>query len=600
MKRIHVCCFCMLLFLPRLAGAATTSVNMDILITSPSQTISAISLTNGPPNLAHAIIAAGLSSGAPVSDVYADMIPISQAFSGTFGVSGANASSFSISTVNNCGSAANITCGKLVTNGSLAPATYNITVTTSLGGSQAVMVDVVSGTSVGCSFSALSSAAATGGATLLLAPSCTYSFTGTLTPANGVQFIGAGVGSTIFDGGNTVGIAMNGPGFPITGITLANLTLQRFAQSGGFNATINTSDNWMIRNTAIINNGSAVSSYLDVSGALYLHGGPVSIINNLISNNGAVNIAGNPDGNASLANPQKIIGNEISFGNNTPGTGFHMATCFGGGGVKLLTGNVAEVDFISNYSHDNYGDGFWFDTNYVGLNLKIQNNTIFRNGTFGIEVEDIHPTTIDISNNVAIDNGTGFYDNKFNTCGIETGATPIPSIGTNIWIHASADNVSVHDNNLLMTAYGNGGNGTYPGHQLEISNGGHSPPDMNNISVTSNTVTWKSQASNPNGSYQDAAMPSNVYGVSTDISGLSHTSTLSNNNAFHFLSPAAASDLDFAWWSNFGPLSFSSYQSADGQDAGSTIDTVDKTTTGCRHIACSSSGVGAGGVPIGQ
>jgi hypothetical protein len=124
------------LFVPSIASAA-------------APTVGSISLTNGPPNLPNALLAAGLPSGSPVSDVYVDMAPMSASFSGTLTLGGANASNFSISMAQNCGSGGNIACGHLVTTGSLAAGTYQITVGTSLGGSLPVTVNVVDGVHAG-------------------------------------------------------------------------------------------------------------------------------------------------------------------------------------------------------------------------------------------------------------------------------------------------------------------------------------------------------------------------------------------------------------------------------------------------------------------
>ena len=73
-----------------------------------AQTAPVITLTNGPPNIAYASpgscttstctwIQAGIS-GEAVSDVYLDMVPMSQNYTGTFTLSGPNASNYSIST----------------------------------------------------------------------------------------------------------------------------------------------------------------------------------------------------------------------------------------------------------------------------------------------------------------------------------------------------------------------------------------------------------------------------------------------------------------------------------------------------------------------
>jgi hypothetical protein len=129
--------------------AVSTSQNIAITVTSQGgQTVSEVTLTNGPPNIPNASpcttatcawIGAGWPSGTHVSLVYADMTPISTGYAGTFSLSDqaghtGDASHFSISTssVNytdsfNISKSRNV--GEIKTSGTVAAGDYFITVT---------------------------------------------------------------------------------------------------------------------------------------------------------------------------------------------------------------------------------------------------------------------------------------------------------------------------------------------------------------------------------------------------------------------------------------------------------------------------------------
>src|SRR5690348_279438 len=118
-------------FIAIIAIAVTT---FFFVIPARAQAISAVTLTNGPPNLPNASpcttttcawMPSNAPSGSHVSLVYADLTPISANYSGTFSLSGADAASFSISTASN--GTRNV--GEIKTNGALSARDYSITVT---------------------------------------------------------------------------------------------------------------------------------------------------------------------------------------------------------------------------------------------------------------------------------------------------------------------------------------------------------------------------------------------------------------------------------------------------------------------------------------
>src|SRR6266446_7648686 len=149
--------------------AVSTSQNIAITVTSQGgQTVSAVTLTNGPPNIPNASpcttatcawIGAGWPSGTHVSLVYADMTPISADYGGTFSLSdqaghAGDASHFSISTssvgyTDSFNNSKSRNVGEITTNGTVAAGDYFITVTAngaSGSNTQNVTVHAVSGT----------------------------------------------------------------------------------------------------------------------------------------------------------------------------------------------------------------------------------------------------------------------------------------------------------------------------------------------------------------------------------------------------------------------------------------------------------------------
>jgi hypothetical protein len=574
--------------------AVSTSQNIAVTVTSQGgQTVSVITLTNGPPNLSAATIPAGMPSGSPVSDVYADNAG-NTPFTGTFSQpTGANASSFSISTIANCGSAGNITCGKLVTNGVLAAGTYNITLATSQGGSQRVTIYAVAGTIVSCGSSTTvqNAANAAGNGATLLFPACTYNWTAGVSAPTNQTWVGV-PGQTIFDaGGNEVSggncgnaIMVCGIGAGTTGVTLANLTFQNHGSNlsnpvscfPGGNMTypdcphrnwmVQTNNGWTVKNNIFKNSvWQAVTSQ-------FVDGASINFINNVIQHMGANGIGTGQTGAATF----NVIGNDISDINYTP-----ILTCDGSGNKWL--GDNFTLNWKFNYVHDNLAtSGFWEDS-YSNMTMLFQGNTWVRNGWGAIQLEVANGTTT-IDSNVFIDNG----NSQLSVPSVQCGLTSTPDI----WVHGSP-NVTVTNNNFTQDSSGL----SYPGLTLGISDDDcrvpvGQDPSVVNINAHDNTVTFRGQAgSNTHGGVTWGSFQACNPKYPT-------SSNASNNNHFH-VPRGNTSDPHFSWMngSNWEQpvLSFTGFQSTYGQESTSTIDTTDAGANGCLHVACAVNPVGSGG-----
>jgi hypothetical protein len=519
-----------------------------------------VTLTNGPPNLPAATIQAGMLSGSPVADVYADT-PGNTPFTGTFNQpTGANATSFSISTATNCGSARNITCGKLATNGVLGAGTYNITLTTSQGGSQNVAINAVSGTAIGCGSSttiqnAINSA---GTNTTFLLGACSYSISSALAPKSGDAFIGI-TGSTVWDclGASVASIDTNGAqgGAAAPNVTVRNLTVQGCGVRGSPNA-INAGDGFTMTNSTIINNNASVA----------ISGGNITFTNNVIGHN----IENNVHGNANSSNPIAFIGNEFYAANYS-----QLDTCDNAGNFKTF--NFTPLTFNYNYVHDNIGAGIWLDTVANG-NTTITGNTFINNGNGGIQLED-STGTVDVGFNILMGNGNGDVYSAF-TC---AGGVSANQSWADIWEHGSRGNISIHDNNISARM---GMSSGYPDTPMLLNDAEGRAPDLNGISFLSNTVRFKTANTNA------------CWGVCQGLSnsGISHSGSSSNGDQFHVPS-GSTGDAHFSWFNSPGSIvSFSSLQTGGGQEASGSINTTDTTANGCLHVACAANPVGPGGI----
>src|SRR6266404_6586398 len=151
---------------------AITAFAFVFAIPAWAQTVSMVTLTNGPPNIPNASpctpttcawIGAGWPSGTHVSLVYADLTPISADYAGTFALSdqaghAGDSAHFSVSTssvgyTDSFNNAKSRNVGEIKTSGTVAAGDYFITVTAngaSGANTQNVTVHAASGTHVAC------------------------------------------------------------------------------------------------------------------------------------------------------------------------------------------------------------------------------------------------------------------------------------------------------------------------------------------------------------------------------------------------------------------------------------------------------------------
>jgi hypothetical protein len=586
-----------------IAGIAFAVTGFFFTIPAWAQTVSMVTLTNGPPNIPNASpcttttcawIGAGWPSGTHVSLVYADMKPISSDYTGTFSLSDqpghtGDASHFSVSTTaigytDSFNNSKSRNVGEIKTSGTVSAGDYFVIVTAAGAGganTQNVTVHTASGTNVSCGGSIPTSG------TVILAPNCTYfantpggsqinNLTGTL--------IGAGNGSTIFDGQNTAcgGVNQNDsqPGGAVIGIQFQNY---KCTVPQGY--PVLTYINTVVRNSRMINSAGA---------GITIQGAGAFVANNLIDNMGYSGMTATVNGPSSQA--INVIGNEISRANSG---GYD--TCNDAATIKYLPGIAVTINFTNNYIHDSTGPGPWPDTTSSTVS-NISGNTLVRMGGApgAIMIEQTSGgTTID--HNVFVHNGDGSAFQAFYCDSSAPVGQPPPYCASGHCVFPSGDpgpaaaiaifgsrNVDVHDNNISANSVSYTGK-TY---QLndEVGNGtdcSNNLPDISNNTIHDNTLTFFTTNSAAVWGFDQVGC------ANTHINGIS-----SGSNHFHLIGGSTGSDRHW-YWLNQGNTAqtFANYRSS-GQDANSTIDTTDTSTTGCTHVACSGSGIGAGGVPL--
>ncbi len=135
---------------------------------------------------------------------------------------------------------------------------------------------------------------------------------------------------------------------------------------------------WIITNVEVrLNHGSGVQV-----------GSSSQVLNSYLHNNGSIGV-----GTAGTTNVL-VQHNELSFNNSS---GFAHDFESGGGKFSRTTGLVVR----NNYAHDNYGPGFWTDTD--NQNTLYEDNFFFNNQDSGIEHELSFSAVI--RNNVFSNNG---------------------------------------------------------------------------------------------------------------------------------------------------------------------------------------------------
>ncbi len=559
-------------------------------ISAWGQTVSVVTLTNGPPNIPYGApgsctysnctwIQAGLPAGSPVTDVFADMLPMSANYANPFSLSGPSASNFSISTTND--GTRNV--GHITTNGVLGAGDYDITVNAG-SASQRITVHAASGITVGCGTDTTIQNAVNanpGTNVFLLANNCTYNFAGTVNANANQLFLGAGIGKTTItgggQGGNTPGFFYgNGAGPPgNTGVGIGNLTFNNFN-----GVKIQATDFWVVRNNYFTGGSGRALMFQGNNGLLFAN-------NTCDTLGGSCVYAGvgwSGDGAPSASTPNMFIGNHM-FANNQQ---LDDSCNDSGGGFAKGTGNSAVPGVYeivqNNYIHDNLGWGDWFDFSGDQV-VTITQNTILSNGTSGISDEIASGVNHhDISFNVLRHNSLG-YTNPSNSC-------------FHFWgqlFNDESANVAMHDNNITADPVlsGNPYNVTAPQIAIDLDsngrqNGPGSTDTVANTTISSNTVNLIGAGC------CDSALSFSVAG-GTNTSGSS-----ASGNHYHFTGGDQGTAQYFMWHDNT-KSTLAQFCSVNGQDcpaSGTTVDSTAVIASGCTHVACSGSGVGAGGVPL--
>lgn len=552
-----------------------------------------VTLTNGPPNIAYAApgscttstctwIEAGVS-GEAVSDVYLDMVPMSQNYAGTFSLSGANVSNYSISTTSD--GTRNV--GHITTAAALSAGDDSITVSAN-GVSQTITVHKVSGTSSGCSEAGLSSASSSVGAggIITIPAGCHMSLTGGWNPAaNNQVLIGTGVqgyasGGTTLDGGGSICGWTSTPNNP--GLAIMNLEITGVSSSTLCEA-MQMGENWIVRNVYSHDNGDGIS----------LKSCGDTIINSRINHNlynGPAAPGGAPTATCPSNEPQQIIGTEWAQ-NNLSGSDVCNDV-----GDKWITGATYTLNIVNDYAHDNYASALWEDSEGGGSTWNISGSTFQRNSNgLVFEVSNSHKN---IHNNAFIDDGND------STIGPTTGGVNYPNCNgrASIYSHGSP-NFTVIDNNFSNEL---GTNGQFAGAQFLIADDdgrGSGETDDNIIMGEpghANSITFRT-AGVVGGAFNNLAQNKVGTLYAANNSYPSSGSAFNYNNYHLAYSGAAAGDNHYSWFSASGWGDFNNlagFRSIYGQEANGTVDFTDNTASGCTHVACSGAGIGPGGVPI--
>ena len=234
-----------------------------------------------------------------------------------------------------------------------------------------------------------------------------------------------------------------------TQITVKGFIVEKYAnkaQTGAIGAN-GYNDQWHIEyNEARLNHGVGIAV-----------GGNSNVMYNYSHHNGYMGLKAR--GDVCL-----FQGNETSY-NNTQ----HFLTSWGAGGAKFAF--VDNITLKNNYSHHNYGRGFWVDLG--SHNITFDNNIITYNNNEGILYE-ISDTGVIINNKLA-------HNGKVNEW----------LHGANIVMSSSSD-VEVSGNTVIVNAnYGNGITALWTDRHLNLARVGHKPPlRVENISVHHNDITY--------------------------------------------------------------------------------------------------------------
>jgi hypothetical protein len=566
----------------RLIAAAAIAVTAILfVIPAGAQSVPVIALTNGPPNIPYAApgscttstctwIQSGIK-GEVVSDVYLDMVPISQNYTGMFSLSGPNAANYTIST----SSDGTRNVAHIATAAPLSAGDDDITVNAG-NASQRITVHKVSGTQAACGGTSQINSASSlvgNGGIVLLAPNCTYSFSGSIVPAAANQvFIGAGAGSTIVDGTGSAGGDRGFGGGSASGAAIMNMEIRNYNALNGIGVQVDSG--WVARNLYVH----------DTWTGLFMTGCPATALNNRLIHNSANGLQGG-GGLASLhpggcGTPQVVAGNEWAQ-NNTSGSD----SCDDTGQKWINTNYTFTLNIYNNYAHDNLSNGLWTDTQSQ-VTMNVHDNTFIGNTTSGFWIElSGQSGQINVNNNL--------FSGNSNTAPTNCSSFSAPL--AQIVLGGGSANINMHDNNFVHSAGANGLPAVY-WYSGEIG------AAQNNVTVHNNTFNFLSTETGNGGGFP-ADMSWNPSSVTPTESG-------SYSNSYHLVNGNTSSDRHWSYFNN-APQTFSQWQASSGVNGAlnnpdtatsrgaGTIDTDGtKQGTGCTHVACSGSGIGSGGVPI--
>jgi parallel beta-helix repeat protein len=276
----------------------------------------------------------------------------------------------------------------------------------------------------------------------------TFALTVAATPKNGDIFWGAGIGSTILDGGNTTNRGITGSGTEAgqTDVTVRNIRFTRFTDTG-----VQQGWRWTVTQNEFDNNLTGVTP--NAYGTLSF---------NLIHHNSQYGLANGGD--------NLLIDSNDIYANNTGN--YCGGSCLGDAGGSKMVGSSAGITGLiwrNNKVHDNLGMGLWNDGN---VRATIEGNTVYENTEGGI----FHEISWDavIRNNILTNNagavagqscfwGAQIHVNNSsnveiyrNTIISNNGANGICAVSTtrseSSPYSTAVANMSVHNNLVIMNA----------------------------------------------------------------------------------------------------------------------------------------------------
>jgi hypothetical protein len=166
-------------------------------------------------------------------------------------------------------------------------------------------------------------------------------------------------------------------------VTIRGATIEKFAYAGIYTEA----DHWTIEDSELrYNHGQAIGIY----------GGSGEVIKNTrIHHNGVIGMITARVDDFTVQNSEFDHNNYLHAGPEVGG--------YGEGAVKILLSHG--VVFRDNWSHDNVGDGLWFDTD--NYDILIENNVLEDNSRNGLHYEASFDATVRY--NTIRNNGTDWY-----------------------------------------------------------------------------------------------------------------------------------------------------------------------------------------------